>query len=167
MKKLICAIVLFISTFICAQSTGALIGGGVVFADSLKSYSTTYASDSSYIVKLNLLYGFVSITHKDTGTAAAVGGIVDSLKAYKGMIRYTNGYAHVPVDTLWGTKALPLKNNAWNVDTVMAGGSGQTCTYVLLENNIQLLKIVNVNSGGEIRQGRNTPIVIEAMKKEN
>ena len=174
MKKLI-AIVLLLSGIGFAQTSGALKGGGIIFADSLRSYGDTtsyfsgtgwlHPSDSSMVINLNLDWGFISITVQDTGKTVALGGKVDSIKAYKGSIRYTNGYAHTAVDTIWGTKALPFKNNGWTVDTTMVSESGQVSTYTLLDNNVQLLKIVNVNSGGELAfLGRVTPIIIEAKK---
>ena len=174
MKKILIAIALLLGSMGFAQSTGALIGGGVVYSDSLCFYADTsgyfngtgwlHPSDSSAVFKINLLYGFVSVTIQDTGVAAASGGIVDSIKAYKGMIRYTNGYAHVPVDTIWGTKALPFKNNGWNVDTTMVSASGQVSTYTLLDNNVQLLKIMSVNYPSSTYEGRVTPIIVEAKK---
>ena len=174
MKKVLIAIVLLLGSIGFAQTSGALRGGGIIFADSLCFYADTagyfsgtgwlHPSDSSVVINLNLDWGFVSVTVNDTGVAAASGGIVDSVKMYKGSIRYTNGYNHTAVDTVWGTKALPFKNNGWNVDTTMVSASGQVSTYTLLDNNIQLLKIISVNYPSGTYQGRVTPIIIEAKK---
>lgn len=173
MKKLI-AIILLLGGIGFAQTNGALKGGGIIFADSLCFYQDTtgyysgtgwlHPSDSSAIINLNLDWGFVSITVQDTGVAAASGGIVDSLKAYKGSVRYTNSISHTIVDTIWGTKALPFKNNGWNVDTTMVSASGQVSTYTLLDNNIQLLKIMSVNIPSSTYEGRVIPFIVEAKK---
>ena len=175
MNKLLIAFVLLFGV-VQAQTKGALIGGGITFADSLNSWKDTtgyaagtgwlYEQDSLKIIDLNLAWGFVSLTIQDTGSAVASGGLSDSIKCYKGSIRYTDGFSHTKVDTIWGTQALPFKNNAWNVDTVLTPGSGKVLTYTLLDNNVQLLKIINVNSGASIVQGRVTPFVVQA-KKEN
>lgn len=174
MKKLILSIVL-LSGLSLAQTNGALIGGGITFADSLNTWKDTtgyaagtgwlYVQDTTDIIDLNLDYGFVSVVIQDTGTAASVGGKVDTLKLYKGSIRYTNGYSHTKVDTIWSSEALPVRDDYWAIDTVLAPGSGQVESFTIMDNNIQLLMIVQSNSGDELLlQGRRTNYIIQAKK---
>lgn len=168
MKKLIVFLILLVGILVQAQTTGALIGKGIVYADSLKCWrdstggtATYYDSDSSKIYEIFLDYGFSSITVIDTGAT-----FTDSLKLYKGVIRYTEGFDHNPVDTTWCTSALPVKNNAWNIDTVLVG-AGSVKTYTILEDNIQLLKVLRVNhvSVG-LGEGIKTDIVLEGRKRD-
>lgn len=175
MKRLIFTIVLLFGIVIQAQTTGALIGGGITFADSLNTWKDTtgyfsgtgwlYVQDTTDIIDLNLDWGFVSVVIQDTGTAASVGGKVDTLKLYKGVRRYTNGYSHTKVDTIWSSEALPVRDDFWAIDTVLAPGSGQVESFTIMDNNIELLMIVQSNSGGELSlQGRRTNYVIQAKK---
>ena len=142
-----------------AQTTGRITGNGIVFSDSLRTFKgSTVASDTSHIKAFALGYGFFSITVKDTGTT-----YTDSLKLYKGVIRYSEDYNHTPVDTLWATNALPVYTNSWTSDTTLVG-AGKIKTYTILENNIQLLKIQRVNA--TVVQGIVVPYVLEARKKD-
>jgi len=151
MKKIIILVLFSISIF--AQNTGAYKGGGIVFADTLKTYGSGVSSDSAFTINLELFYGFPTITVKDTGAS-----IVDTLKIYKGAVTYVDGINHTIVDTVWTGKALSVRNNAWTSDTLIVGSGN----YVLLDDNIQLLKIVRVNT--VVTQSNKTRVVVEAKK---
>ena len=172
MKKFMVLVLMLFSITIFAQSTGAYKGGGIVFADSLTNWADTtgyysgtgwlHPSDSAYVVNLGLFWGFPVITVKDT--SAATGALTDSIKCYAGSVRYADGINHTITDTLWTTQALPFKTNAWTVDTTMVG-SGKISRYTLLDNSLQLLKIVRVNhTSYGTGLGIRTDIVIEVKK---
>lgn len=152
MKKWILFFAL-IPIFIQAQSDGKVLGWATVWYDSLVTYSDTTASDSSWIIDLAYAYDFPSVAVVDTGT-----GIVDSLKAYKGIRVYAYSGARIESDTLWISTPLPLKTGAFANDTVMAGSGN----YILLENSIDLLKIVRVNA--VTTQANTTEVAVTAKK---
>lgn len=144
------------------RTFGQQIGNGAIFNDSLRTWKdSTVAEDSSKFYMINYNYGFISITVTDTLSGAIGATITDSLKAYKGFFRYDEN--DQPVDTIWSTEALPVKNTIWGVDTIMAG-AGKTKTYTVLDNNIMLLKITRVNA--TVVTGVKTDITIEAKKED-
>lgn len=162
MKKLLILSLLFCEISF-AQVNGVSKGNGAVWNDSLTTYhdssggSFLQLSDSVKIIKLNYGYQFPSIVVEDTGST-----YTDTLKLYKGIEVYSNN--NVLVDTLWCDLPLPVKLNDWaTADTVLAG-AGQTKTYLILENNLDLLKIAYKNSGGAFISGARVRFGLEATR---
>lgn len=148
-----------------AQVNGFAVGNGYVWNDSLTTYhdssggSFYQVTDSVNIIRLGYNYSFVSITIEDTGSV-----YTDSLKIYKGVRVYNN--ANVLQDTLWCDLPLPVKLNDWtSTDTVLAG-AGQIKTYIILENNLDLLKVAYKNTGDAFISGARTRYAIEATKQK-
>jgi len=162
MKKLFFWVAVFsIAAF--GQSNFKLTGNGGVWTDSLTTeYDTTGTSsglnpslsDSALIVDVGYAYKFLSVVIQDTGFA-----ITDSIKVYKGSREWND--TRKVVDTLWCTLPLPFKDNGWVTDTTMVG-AGQTKNYLLLEQNIDLLKILRVNA--QIIQANKTKVQVEGKK---
>jgi hypothetical protein len=157
MKKYLIVKLLLFSGIALSQSTGKLVGNGGIWYDSLTTYSATSASDSSYIIDLNLTYSYPQITVSDTGAV-----IDDSLKLYKGHVIYYNP-SSAPSDTIWDTDALPVKNNVWGNDTTLVGG-GVVKTYTILDGAIRLLEVRRVNA--VVVAGNTTKIIVEGIKQK-
>lgn len=160
MKKLIMLLLLFCGLSI-AQTQGVAVGQGYVWTDSLTTYHDStggdfyQVTDSVWILPLRYNYSFPSITVTDTGAT-----YTDTLKLYKGVEIFNN--AGVLVDTSWCDLPLPVKLNDWvTADTVLAG-AGETKTYLIMENNINLLKIVYANTGAAFISGIKTLVSVEA-----
>jgi len=156
MKKLILILMLFAGISF-AQTTGIMVGDGMMWSDSLKTYSATATSDSVYEIDMNYAYSFPTITVVDTGTS-----ITDSVKIYKGRYTYVSSRG-TPVDTVWNTEASPVKDNIWGNDTTLVVGAGKTRTYTILDPSIRLLRVLRVNA--QVVAGTKTDIIIEAIKQ--
>ena len=155
MKKLIILLVL-IAGFTLAQTTGMMVGDGMIWSDSLTTYSAASASDSVYEIDMNYAYSYPTITVVDTGTS-----ITDSIKVYKGRYTYASSRGTV-IDTIWNIDALPVKNNIWGADTTLVG-AGTVRTYTILDPSIRLLRVLRVNS--QVVAGIKMEIIIEAIKQ--
>ena len=157
MKKLILILVLLIAGFTLAQTTGKMVGDGMIWSDSLTTYSAASASDSVYEIDMNYAYSFPTITIVDTGSV-----FTDSTKLYKGRYTYVNANNSTKVDTIWDSDALPVKVGDWSNDTTLVA-NGKTKTYVILDPAIRLLRVLRVNA--QVVAGTKTDIIIEAIKQ--
>ena len=140
-----------------AQTTGIMVGDGMIWSDSLTTIGATAVSDSVYEIDMNYAYSFPTITVVDTGTS-----ITDSIKVYKGRYTYVSSRGTV-LDTIWNSDALPVKDNIWGNDTTLVAGAGKTKTYTILDPSIRLLKVLRVNA--QVVPRTKVEIIIEAIKQ--
>lgn len=167
MKKIMVLflVILSVSVFAQPEVKSMDFSFGKIWSDSLHTWhdstgSSWYRASDSVDV-LNVEYGssFVGGIVKDSGTT-----YTDTLKFYKGVVRFSGSFPYTRVDTLWSDNALAIKINNWEVDTILVLG-GKTKHFLLLEQNIFLLKIVRLTTDGYgIGAGLRTEYVIEAIK---
>lgn len=165
MKKIILIVLVLMCSYLCAQSKGQDWGMGRIWADSLNGWhdstggSWYRASDSVAVIEFQFEAQFPGGIAKDTGTV-----YVDTLKFYKGSIRLSSTFPYSRQDTIWSHSALPLKIDAWTVDTVLVLG-GKAKHFTILEGNINLLKVVRLMTDGYgVGVGIKTDFTIEAYK---
>ena len=120
-----------------AQTKVSSYNGALIGYDSLTTYDAAHASDSAKVVNLKYCYSFPSITIKDTGST-----IIDSIEIFKGHFLKSGA---ADSDAVFDSSPLTVKNPQFDNATVLTNG-GKTATYIIMDGNIQLFKVVRINA---------------------
>ncbi len=161
MKKLIRAlrqtglILMLFTSMAFAQTGGKLVGGGVVWTDSL-GYGTagTAVDDSVIVLDVNFANSWYKIIVEGNANAQA-----DSFAVQSGSVRYSQGGK--AIDTVWGSW-MAVKDSAWgDINTMINNTVGKD--FLLFSPVVQLLKFTLLNYRAAIPT-RNCVITIQAVK---
>ena len=151
MKKLIIILALICTAFAFGQVNGKLVGGGAVWADSVK-YGTP--GDSVNVIDLNMAYDWINITHIGNANSP-----VDSIGISLGKVRYLSGVAQ---DTTWGNSVV-LRDSAWAVQNTIVGLATNS-DYLLMNPVGWLLRVTLLNHRATLAT-RSSSYIITGGKK--
>lgn len=158
MKSFIVAFILLFSGIMFAQSNGKVVGGGVVWTDSLgwnTTDTTGLLSDSVLIINVDFTHEWYKVfVHGNANSS------VDTIGVTTGSIVYNNNGS--PLDTVWGS-AKTLKDSIWNnVNLIINDATGKD--FLIFDPVIQLLKFSLLNYRDALLT-RNVVITINAKSK--
>ncbi len=153
MKKLFMLLML-LSIPILAQTNGRLVGGGVVWTDSLGYTNLDETSDSILIIDMNFSKGWIHLFVEGNSTAQA-----DSFYAQAGTVRYSERGS--PQDTIWGSY-VAFKDSAWaDLNILINNTVGKD--FLMFRPVTQLLRFTLLNYRAAIPT-RNCVITLQAVK---
>ena len=158
MKSFIVAFILLFSGIMFAQSNGKVVGGGVIWTDSLgwnTTDTTGLLSDSVLIINVDFTHEWYKVfVHGNANSS------VDTVGITTGSIVY-NDYGSA-IDTVWGS-AKTLKDSVWDSINLMINNSTGK-DFLIFDPAIQLLKFSLLNYRAALLT-RNVIITINAKSK--